>query len=116
MTNPYLVDTVARAARDPLRKLSYTDRIYGTMVEALEQGVPPTNMALGAAAGLATLYISPEEHGLPEELRIEDWRNATAEHIAQTCRFLWRDDQADRSDELIELTQQAYGQLPQLLE
>ena len=55
MTNPYLDDTVERAARDPQRKLSANDRIFGTMQLALEYGIEPVNMASGAAAGIVYL-------------------------------------------------------------
>ena len=53
MTNPWLDDTIERAARDPQRKLGLTDRIFGTMAVCLEQGVRPEKMALGAKAGIA---------------------------------------------------------------
>jgi mannitol-1-phosphate 5-dehydrogenase len=55
MTNPYLDDTIERAARDPQRKLSANDRILGTMQLALEHGIEPVNMAKGAAAGIVYL-------------------------------------------------------------
>ncbi|MBN2514210.1 MAG: hypothetical protein JXB18_14825 [Sedimentisphaerales bacterium] len=53
MTNPWLDDTVERAARDPRRKLSENDRLFGTMRLCLEQGVEPANIARGVAAGIA---------------------------------------------------------------
>ncbi|HBG27710.1 MAG: hypothetical protein A2Y10_10095 [Planctomycetes bacterium GWF2_41_51] len=52
MTNPYLDDTIERAARDPERKLGVNDRIFGTMRLALEQGIVPINMTKAAAAGI----------------------------------------------------------------
>ncbi len=55
MTNRYLDDTIERAARDPQRKLSANDRIFGTMQLALEYGIEPVNMAKGAAAGIIYL-------------------------------------------------------------
>lgn len=55
MTNPYLDDTIERAARDPQRKLGLNDRIFGTMQLALEFGIKPVNMAKGAAAGITYL-------------------------------------------------------------
>lgn len=59
MTNPYLDDTIERAARDPERKLGENDRIFGTMKLALEHGIEPVNMAKGAAAGI--VYLSKQE-------------------------------------------------------
>jgi mannitol-1-phosphate 5-dehydrogenase len=61
MTNPYLNDRVERIVRDPRRKLGYGDRLFGTMREALKQGVRPAIMARGAAAAVA--YAMREESG-----------------------------------------------------
>jgi mannitol-1-phosphate 5-dehydrogenase len=58
MLNPYLGDTVERVGRDPLRKLSWDDRLVGTVREALQQGVEPRRFAAGVAAALATLEPS----------------------------------------------------------
>lgn len=54
MTNPFLHDEVERIIRDPKRKLGWSDRLFGTMRAALESGIVPAAMALGAAA--ATVY------------------------------------------------------------
>lgn len=51
MTNRYLIDTTARAGRDVVRKLGYNDRIFGTMVLALEQGVEPEKNGDGSSGG-----------------------------------------------------------------
>jgi mannitol-1-phosphate 5-dehydrogenase len=58
MTNPHLLDSVERVARDPQRKLGWDDRLVGTMRLALQQGVVPHRYALGTAAALATLEPS----------------------------------------------------------
>lgn len=55
MTNPHLADTVARAVRDPLRKLGYADRMFGALRLCLAHGVEPACLAAGAAAGLEAL-------------------------------------------------------------
>ncbi len=55
MTNPFLDDPIERIARDPERKLGCNDRIFGTMKLALEYGIAPVNMTLGAAAGIQFL-------------------------------------------------------------
>ena len=95
MTNPYLGDTVARVVRDVVRKLEIDGRIFGTMQLALEHGIEPKNMALGAMAGIAVLLQKAEENNLPEDLRFSDWRkldNAQIEKIfnwletGQTCK------------------------------
>jgi mannitol-1-phosphate 5-dehydrogenase len=55
MTNPHLLDTVERVARDPARKLAWEDRLVGTMRLAMRQGVTPRRYALGAAASAAAM-------------------------------------------------------------
>jgi mannitol-1-phosphate 5-dehydrogenase len=66
MTNPYLRDRTERVIRDTPRKLSWDDRLVGTMRLALDAGVTPRRFALGAAAALETL---PAPNGSPEGLR-----------------------------------------------
>jgi mannitol-1-phosphate 5-dehydrogenase len=58
MTNPYLRDRIERVIRDTPRKLSWDDRLIGTMRLALDAGVTPRRFALGAAAALETLSSS----------------------------------------------------------
>ena len=48
MQNPYLSDAIERVIRDIPRKLSWDDRVIGTMRLALSQGVTPFNFAKGA--------------------------------------------------------------------
>jgi len=50
--NVALGDTCARVGGDPARKLSPADRMIGSSLMALEQGVTPAYIALGAAAGV----------------------------------------------------------------
>jgi mannitol-1-phosphate 5-dehydrogenase len=55
MVNPWLGDTVERAARDPRRKLGWDDRLIGLMRLAQAHDVPTPRVALGVAAGLEVL-------------------------------------------------------------
>ncbi|MEN6384236.1 MAG: hypothetical protein ABFD79_03465, partial [Phycisphaerales bacterium] len=55
MTNPYLDDTIERAARDPQRKLGEKDRIFGTIKLAKQYGIDPVNMTKAAEAGMKYL-------------------------------------------------------------
>jgi mannitol-1-phosphate/altronate dehydrogenase len=64
MVNPYLNDLVERVGRDHVRKLGLEDRLFGTMVIALEQGLEPGRLALGAAAGVWSLI---RRRGGPKE-------------------------------------------------
>jgi len=90
MTNPYLADTTARAARDVVRKLGANDRIYGTMTLALEHGIEPKNMAIGAMAGIALVLAHPADYGLPRELRSLDWRTLDVYDLTQLLTHLWQ--------------------------
>lgn len=89
MTNPYLADTVARAGRDVVRKLGINDRIFGTMQLALEYGIEPKNMAVGALAGIAVLIKKAEEYNLPDDLRLDDWRKLDVPEIERILNWLW---------------------------
>ena len=51
-TNAALKDTCWRVGGDPGRKLSPADRLIGAASLALEQGVPPAYIAVGAAAAV----------------------------------------------------------------
>ena len=59
-TNAALQDTCARVGGDPGRKLSADDRLIGASLLALEVGVTPAYIAVGAAAGLYR-YIKEAE-------------------------------------------------------
>lgn len=60
-TNQALQDTCARVGGDPGRKLSPHDRLIGAANLALEQGIIPAYMCVGAAAGVYR-YIQEAEH------------------------------------------------------
>ena len=47
-----LGDTILRLGRDPIRKLARTDRLVGAALNALAEGVTPTHLVTGIAAGL----------------------------------------------------------------
>jgi len=89
MTNPFLADTVARAGRDVVRKLGINDRIFGTMQLALEYGIEPTNMAIGALAGIVVLMKGAEEYGLPSDFHCDDWRRLNAAHTKRILQWVW---------------------------
>ncbi len=59
-TNAALLDTCKRVGGDPKRKLSPQDRLIGSSALALETGVVPAYISIGAAAGLRR-YIAEAE-------------------------------------------------------
>lgn len=88
MTNPWLGDTIERAARDPKRKLSENDRIFGTMRLAMEQGIQPVNLAKGALAGLE--YYKGRRINLNEIklLLIELWQSGDNKFQSKMVKLL----------------------------
>jgi mannitol-1-phosphate 5-dehydrogenase len=112
MTNPYLSDTVERAARDPLRKLGYNDRLFGTMRLVLSQGVEPVNMALGAMAAIALL--AQQERGRKIKRLIGDipWQELTRDKLEQVVRSLWNGRYGSYDKQLIDLV---HGQRERLV-
>lgn len=93
ITNPYLHDSVARAVRDPLRKLSYDDRIFGAIRRCLEQQVSPRYLARGACAGLSYLYRCDDVTDLPvRELDIRRDNSNRRKFIRELIAWLWKDD------------------------
>jgi mannitol-1-phosphate 5-dehydrogenase len=90
MTRATLNDLVARICRDPARKLGYDDRFYGTMRVALEQGIQPVNLAMGAAAALIA-HAGPARAGQPLP-------------AADILASLWGSQPSPDADTLVSLT------------
>ena len=111
MTNPYLNDTVSRVTRDVVRKLEMDGRIFGTMRLALEYGIEPKNMALGAMAGIGVLLKKAREYDLPASLRFGNWRTLERAQIAQILNWLWMGRTCEFADRLIECVRNARGSL-----
>jgi mannitol-1-phosphate 5-dehydrogenase len=87
MVNPHLNDLVERVGRDHARKLGIEDRLYGTMALAVEAGIEPVNLALGAAAGVVSLVrrrAAPAGVALPSgEQELDEAR------LGELLRALW---------------------------
>jgi len=115
MTNPYLEDTTIRAGRDIVRKLGYNDRIFGTMTLALDYGIEPVNMAMGAAAALCQLLSNPEENNLPEHFCFTDRQQLSAEKIQEILIWLWGGQGGQHHKKLTDLVHQALPKLAALL-
>ena len=63
-TNAALRDTCDRVGREPARKLSPADRLIGSASLALEMGIVPAYIAIGAAAGLFRYLKESEDKSL----------------------------------------------------
>ncbi|MCD7756607.1 MAG: mannitol-1-phosphate 5-dehydrogenase [Clostridiales bacterium] len=57
--NPYLQDDVTRVGREPLRKLSATDRLVSPLQTAMKYGLPVDKLIVGIGAALR--YNNPED-------------------------------------------------------
>ena len=69
-TNAALGDTCQRVGGDPARKLSPEDRLIGASKLALQQGIAPCHIAVGAAAGVRR-YLSENEKAQTVENALE---------------------------------------------
>ncbi len=115
MTNPHLNDRVERVGRDPLRKLGFDDRLYGAMTIALEQGVEPRSLALGAAAAMLSIVRRRSEPGNPFAGLSADALDE--DHLGEQLGRLWDRSAADPArrerfaPRLIALSAAALGEL-----
>ncbi|MGQ9661171.1 MAG: hypothetical protein ACUVWX_02400 [Kiritimatiellia bacterium] len=115
MTNPYLADAVERVGRDPVRKLGSHDRIFGAMALALDVGIEPRNLAVGAAAGLVFLLKRAAACGVPERFRYDLLSHPCDAVAAQTLLgWIWGDHPSPHGTALMELVTRALAQLPEL--
>lgn len=89
MTNPHLADTVARAIRDPVRKLGYSDRLFGAMRLCLDCGIEPECLAVGALAGLHALSAHPDWPHAPEFTAFSRDRVLNSGEIEALLAVLW---------------------------
>lgn len=79
--NYQLNDVVTRIGRDPLRKLSSTDRLIAPLTAAYEYGLPIDNLLLGVGAALRYQYPSDPESSQLQEMIREAGVAATIEKI-----------------------------------
>ena len=92
-TNAALRDTCKRVGGDPTRKLNPADRLIGSSSLALEVGVTPAYIAIGAAAGLVR-YINEAEG-------MEQGEASAKTVLSELCKL-------DTNGELATLIQSAY--------
>ena len=114
MVNPNLNDLVERVGRDHTRKLGIEDRLYGTLALALEAGIEPRNLALGAAAGVVSMI---RRRAAPAGVSLPDSEEALDESsLGALLRALWGQSgqapaQAAGAERLVALTAGALRRL-----
>jgi mannitol-1-phosphate 5-dehydrogenase len=102
MTNPFLRDSAARAGRDPVRKLGYSDRIFGTIRLADHYGIKAVNLARGAKSGLKYLLKTPQENSLPPELRFSP-DELNLDKVSKLLAWLWKGDSVKDLDKFAQM-------------
>ncbi len=115
MVNPNLNDLVRRVGRDPIRKLGWDDRIYGTMRLALEHGIEPRNLAMGGAAGIVFAIRNRDDvPDAPAALPVRI-RELSEARVEQLLTRIWGVKETTPARKLIELTSQAMPSVRELL-
>ncbi len=92
MTNPYLRDEVQRICRDPLRKMDYDDRFFGTIRGALKQGVRPAILPKAVLAALCYIITNKVDAGFSYPDSVE---MLNEENVALMLRALWKNKPLD---------------------
>jgi mannitol-1-phosphate 5-dehydrogenase len=92
MTNPYLRDEVQRICRDPMRKLDYDDRFFGTIRGALQHGVRPTILSKAVIGAICYIIKNKVDAGFPYPDTMKD---LTAENVKSIVRALWKNKPLD---------------------
>ena len=82
MVNPWLADSIERAARDPHRKLGWDDRLIGLIRLGRAHGIATPRYAMGVAAGLELLRRRGAV-GSPAEILAGCWPTRVDERAAR---------------------------------
>ncbi len=101
MTNPYLRDEVKRICRDPVRKLEYNDRLFGTIREAMKQNVYPKILAKAVLGGICYIINNKINADFNYPTDIDELNEQSINHV---LKCIWKKDAANPdTGELINL-------------
>ena len=107
MINPNLNDLTSRICRDHVRKLGYSDRLYGTMRLALDCGIEPVNLALGTAACIMSMQKSAGKgKKVSRDNAVCD--SLAAGSIEDLLMSVWKDEADHHAEKLIDMTVESY--------
>ena len=84
------------------------------MTLALEYGIEPKNMAIGAMAGIAVLLEHAKEYNLPADLCFGDWRKLDGDRIEKIINWLWKGQTSNQTQQLIKYVRNAKEHLKKL--
>jgi len=96
MTNPYLRDEVKRICRDPVRKLEYNDRLFGTIREALKQNVLPKIFAKAVLGGLCYIISNNVDLNFAYPAEVE---KLNEQNVKTILKNIWRYNSYDAEHE-----------------
>lgn len=106
MTNPYLRDEVQRICRDPLRKLDYDDRFFGTIREALKHNVRPTILPKAVLGAICYVIRNKIEAGFSYPESVDE---LTKQNVRSILAALLKNKAVDISrDECLNLIDSQY--------
>jgi len=96
MTNPFLRDEVQRICRDPIRKLGYHDRFFGTIREALKQNIQPKILAKAVLGGICYIINNKIDISLSYPKRIEE---LNVDYVGAILKNIWKHNSNDFQEE-----------------
>jgi hypothetical protein len=77
---------------------------------ALEQGIKPENLALGASAGLNYILKKADELKLPDELRFDSIENTSESDINKLLKWLWKEEYNQANQKLVKFVTETQNQ------
>jgi mannitol-1-phosphate 5-dehydrogenase len=107
MVRPTLNDLIVRVIRDPVRKLGYEDRFFGTMRLALSNGIRPVNLARGAAAAVLSLLDQWDSSGPSVASLPRPALPLSLESLNRLLRVIWSAKAGPEAEALVTLTWEA---------
>jgi hypothetical protein len=82
---------------------------------ALEYGIEPKNMAIGAMAGIVVLLKKANEYKLPDALRLGNWQQLDANQIEKIINWFWSGKANQYTNQIIKYTATALKPLTLLI-
>lgn len=79
--NKYLVDDLLRVAREPMRKLSKTDRLVNPMLKCYNKNIVPNNLYLGIACAFHFINIKDKQSVELQNLILKNGLEDTIQNI-----------------------------------
>jgi mannitol-1-phosphate/altronate dehydrogenase len=95
MTNPYLRDEVQRICRDPIRKLDYGDRFFGTIRGALQHHVRSPILSKAVLGAICYIIRNKVDTGFPYPGSVDE---LNAEKVRAIVMALWKNKTLDEYD------------------